>query len=56
MEKVLKKSIQTRYDVIFMDSSDAGNGWYECLHAVRTQTGGFNQNTPVVVLTANAGR
>jgi len=27
----------------------------ECLHAIRTQTGGFNQNTPVVVLTANAG-
>lgn len=27
----------------------------ECLHAIRTQMGGFNQNTPVVALTANAG-
>lgn len=27
----------------------------ECLHEIRMQTGGLNQETPVVVLTANAG-
>ena len=54
-EKCLKKSIQTRYDVIFMDHLMPEMDGIECLHAIRTQMGGFNQNTPVVALTANAG-
>lgn len=54
-EKCLKKSLQTRYDVIFMDHLMPEMDGIECLHAIRTQMGGFNQNTPVVVLTANAG-
>ncbi len=51
----LKKTLQDRYDVIFMDHLMPEMDGIECLHAIRTQTGGLNQNTPVVVLTANAG-
>ena len=49
-EKCLKKSLQTRYDVIFMDHLMPEMDGIECLHAIRTQMGGFNQNTPVVQL------
>ena len=51
----LKKTIQKRYDVIFMDHLMPGMDGIECLHKIRKQTGGLNQNTPVVALTANAG-
>ncbi len=51
----LKRTLQNRYDVILMDHLMPGMDGIECLHAVRTQEGGFNQDTPVVVLTANAG-
>lgn len=51
----LKKTLQKRYDVIFMDHLMPGMDGIECFHKIRKQTGGLNQNTPVVVLTANAG-
>lgn len=51
----LKKILQNRYDVIFMDHLMPEMDGIECLHAIRNQTGGLNRNTPVVVLTANAG-
>ncbi|MDD6572168.1 MAG: DegV family protein [Thermoflexaceae bacterium] len=51
----LKQTLQNRYDVIFMDHLMPEMDGIECLHKIRTQTGGLNQNTPVVVLTANAG-
>lgn len=51
----LKKILQNRYDVIFMDHLMPEMDGIECLHAIRNQKGGLNQNTPVVVLTANAG-
>lgn len=51
----LMKTLQNRYDVIFMDHFMPGMDGIECLHAVRSQTGGLNQSTPVVILTANAG-
>ncbi len=51
----LKKTLQDRYDVIFMDHLMPEMDGIECLHAIRVQTGGLNQDTPVVVLTANAG-
>lgn len=51
----LKKTLQIRYDVIFMDHLMPGMDGIECLHAIRSQTGGLNQNTPIVILTANAG-
>lgn len=51
----LKKTLQNRYDVIFMDHLMPEMDGIECLHKIRTQTGGLNQNTPIVILTANAG-
>ena len=51
----LKKTIQNRYDLILMDHLMPVMDGIECLHAVRFQTGGLNQNTPVVILTANVG-
>ena len=51
----LKKTLQNRYDVIFMDHLMPEMDGIECLHAIRTQTGGLNQDTRVVILTANAG-
>ena len=51
----LKKTLEKRYDVIFMDHLMPGMDGVECLHKIRKQTGGLNQGTPVVILTANAG-
>ena len=51
----LTKTLQNRYDVILMDHLMPEMDGIECLHAIRTQTGGLNQNIPVVILTANAG-
>ena len=51
----LKKTLQVHYDVIFMDHLMPEMDGIECLRAIHAQTGGFNLNTPVVVLTANAG-
>lgn len=51
----LRRTIQNRYDVILMDHLMPDMDGIECLHRVRTQTGGLNQNTPAVILTANAG-
>lgn len=51
----LKKTLQTHYDVIFMDHLMPEMDGIECLRAIHTQKGGLNINTPVVVLTANAG-
>ena len=51
----LRKTLQNRYDVILMDHLMPEMDGIECLHAIRTQTGGLNQNIPIVILTANAG-
>ena len=51
----LKKTLEKRYDVILMDHLMPEMDGIECLHEIRQQTGGLNQNTPVVALTANAG-
>ncbi|MDY5576035.1 MAG: DegV family protein [Lachnospiraceae bacterium] len=51
----LAETLQNRYDVILMDHLMPVMDGIECLHAIRTQTGGLNQSTPVVILTANAG-
>lgn len=51
----LRKTLQNRYDMILMDHLMPEMDGIECLHAIRTQTGGLNQNIPVVILTANAG-
>lgn len=51
----LKKTLKKRYNVIFMDHLMPQMDGVECLHEIRRQTGGLNLNTPVVILTANAG-
>lgn len=51
----LRKTNENHYDVIFMDHLMPVMDGIECLHAIRAQKGGFNQETPVVILTANAG-
>lgn len=54
-EECLKKTFEKRYDVILMDHMMPGMDGIECLHALRSQSGGLNQDVPVVALTANAG-
>ncbi len=54
-KECLKKTLQDRYDVILMDHLMPEMDGIECLHAIRSQTGGLNHSTPVAVLTANAG-
>lgn len=53
-EECLQKTLQNRYDVILMDHLMPGMDGIECLHEIRMQIGGLNQETPVVILTANA--
>ncbi len=54
-KECLERTLQDRYDVIFMDHLMPEMDGIECFHAIRSQTGGLNQSTPVVILTANAG-
>ena len=51
----LTKTLKNHYDVIFMDHLMPGMDGIECFRQIRRQAGGMNQNTPVIVLTANAG-
>ena len=51
----LQNTLKTRYHVIFMDHLMPEMDGIECLHAIREQAGGLNQDTPILVLTANAG-
>lgn len=54
-EQCLKKALSTRYDVIFMDHLMPEMDGIDTLMALRSQPGGLNKDTPVIVLTANAG-
>ena len=54
-KEALKKSFETKYDVIFMDHLMPEMDGIECLKNLRNQVGGFNRTTPIIVLTANAG-
>ena len=53
--EALKKTLWQHYDVILMDHLMPGMDGIECMHAIRAQVGGLNRETPIVVLTANAG-
>ncbi|MBO6260385.1 MAG: DegV family EDD domain-containing protein [Lachnospiraceae bacterium] len=48
-------SLRYHYDVILMDHLMPEMDGIECMERLRMQSGGLNRNTPVVVLTANAG-
>ena len=51
----LIQTLRHRYDAIFMDHLMPEMDGIECFKKIRTQKGGLNPNTPVIVLTANAG-
>lgn len=51
----LNGTLQNRYDVIFMDHLMPVMDGIDCLHEIRSQVGGLNHETPIVILTANAG-
>ena len=51
----LEKTFDKRYHVILMDHLMPNMDGITCLHELRTQKGGLNQNVPVIALTANAG-
>ncbi|MBR5337016.1 MAG: DegV family EDD domain-containing protein [Lachnospiraceae bacterium] len=53
--EALKRTLEEKYDAILMDHLMPGMDGIECLGLIRTQTGGMNTNTPVIVLTANVG-
>ncbi|MBR6228302.1 MAG: DegV family EDD domain-containing protein, partial [Eubacterium sp.] len=53
--EALEYTLAYSYDVILMDHLMPEMDGIECLEAIRKQTGGLNNSTPVIVLTANAG-
>ncbi|MCR5054368.1 MAG: DegV family EDD domain-containing protein [Lachnospiraceae bacterium] len=53
--EALEKTLDTYYNVIFMDHLMPEMDGIECLKRIRTQTGGQSISSKVVALTANAG-
>ena len=53
--EALEYTLKRRYDVILMDHLMPIMDGIECLGMIRSQSGGMNRTTPVIVLTANAG-
>ena len=51
----LEMTSRTHYDVILMDHLMPGMDGIECLMRIRKQSEEINNDTPVIVLTANAG-
>ncbi len=51
----LSLTLNKCYNVILMDHLMPEMDGIECLHEIRKQIGGANHDTPVIVLTANAG-
>ncbi len=54
-KEALQKTLDQEYNVIFMDHLMPEMDGIECLHKIRNQTGGFNRESMIVALTANAG-
>ncbi|MCR5322808.1 MAG: DegV family EDD domain-containing protein [Lachnospiraceae bacterium] len=54
-KEALEIALKKRYDVILMDHLMPEMDGIECLERLRSQTGGLNRITPVIILTANAG-
>ena len=53
--EALKKTLDVKYNLIFMDHLMPEMDGIECFHAIREQSGGMNKETSIVILTANAG-
>ena len=53
--EALDFTLKRHYDVILLDHLMPGMDGIECLERIRSQRGGLNAETPVIVLTANAG-
>lgn len=53
-EECLKKVVNKKYDLIFLDHMMPGMDGVETLHAFPKQEGNVNLETPVIALTANA--
>ena len=53
--EALDMTLETPYDVIFMDHKMPGMDGITCFHRIRTQIGGLCRETKVIALTANAG-
>lgn len=53
-EECLKKVVNKKYDLIFLDHMMPGMDGIETLHAFPEQEGNVNLDTPVIALTANA--
>lgn len=54
-EEALQKTLNTEYHVIFMDHVMPEMDGIECMHLIRSQTGGMSRDARISVLTANAG-
>ena len=52
--EALEKTLAKEYNLIFMDHLMPEMDGIECFKAIRSQVGGMNRNTHVVILTANA--
>ncbi|MCR5213011.1 MAG: DegV family EDD domain-containing protein [Eubacterium sp.] len=53
--EALEKTLDTGYNLIFMDHLMPEMNGVECFQNIRNQQGGKNRDTNIVVLTANAG-
>ena len=53
--EALEKTLDKDYNLIFMDHLMPEMDGVEAFHAIRNQVGGKNKETPIVILTANAG-
>ena len=53
--EALSLTLKRHYDTILMDHLMPSMDGIECLEKIRAQSGGLNKNTPIIVLTANAG-
>ena len=53
--EALEKTLADYYHVILMDHKMPGMDGIECMHAIRTQTGGLCRDSKIIALTANAG-
>ncbi|MCR4989958.1 MAG: DegV family EDD domain-containing protein [Lachnospiraceae bacterium] len=54
-KEALKKTLEKKYQVIFMDHLMPKMDGVECLHRIREQVGGLNKDSKIIALTASAG-